>query len=89
MNHDSSDPFADEARVLAEEIELLKAQKPTLVDILIASPFDDKMDVDEKFTEKMTMKSTRISSYKLSMVTLDGILRFLLADMPGQGNQLS
>jgi hypothetical protein len=53
MNHDSSDPVADQARVLAEEIELLKAQKPTLVDILIASPFDDKMDVDEKFTENI------------------------------------
>lgn len=56
MEHDTSDQFAEESRGLTEEIELLKANKPTLVDILIASPFDDKMDVDEKFTENIFYK---------------------------------
>jgi len=53
MNHETSDHFADASTGLAEEIELLKARKPTLVDILIGSPFDDKMDVDETFTENI------------------------------------
>lgn len=36
-----------------EEIEQLKAKKPSLLDLLISSPFDDKMDIDEKLTESI------------------------------------
>jgi energy-coupling factor transporter ATP-binding protein EcfA2 len=53
MNYDTSSNPTKEGVTLVEQIELLKATKPALVDILIASPFDDKMDVDEKFTENI------------------------------------
>ena len=41
---------------LTEEIERLKAKKPTLSDLLISSPFDDKMDIDERLTPKIFYK---------------------------------
>lgn len=57
MTHDSTDHSSEDANGLEDEIKQLKAKKPTLVDILIASPFDDKMDVDEKFTENIFYKA--------------------------------
>jgi|GEM_PF-6422656 len=39
-----------------KELESLKADEPKLLDIFKASPFDDKMDCDEKLTENIFYK---------------------------------
>ena len=51
MTNDNSDHSTEEAKRLEEEIKQLKAKGPKLLDILIASPFDDELNIDEKFTE--------------------------------------
>lgn len=38
---------------ISKQLQELKAKKPTLLDILISSPFDDKMNIDERFTEEL------------------------------------
>lgn len=62
MKHDTSNHFTEEPEGLEQEIERLKAKKPTLLDILIASPFDDKMDIDEQFTENIFYKKLYVEA---------------------------